>query len=72
MCECKPENELYYRNNNEYLGVREVFIGSSYDGYEGNLVICTGKKIKEYEKENILIKINYCPMCGKKLSDIDD
>ena len=67
MCEfC--EEEVLYRNNNEFLGVREVFI-DNYDKYKGNLVICTGKKIKEFEKETILIKINYCPRCGKKLGD---
>ena len=68
MCKCKTENELYYRNNNEFLGVREIFI-DNYGEYKGNLVICTGKKIKEYEKETILIKIKYCPICGEKLGD---
>ena len=53
MCKCKTENELYYRNNNEFLGVREIFI-DNYGEYKGNLVICTGKKNKRIRKRNYI------------------
>lgn len=60
MCEyCDQKyNEPFYANDKKLTGLR---ISSKYSQNNSIIVICGLVKC--------VVKINYCPMCGRKLGD---
>ena len=78
MCKYCEENEsLFYDRDSE--GIREVVLeqdgtmsicSNDYDREESKKAMAIGFSIDESAKMaqySISIKINFCPMCGKKL-----
>lgn len=64
MCGCCSENEsLFYRKSDvkNDLDRLELYIES-----DGSMMI-SHQNAYTFEQENINLKINYCPMCGRKL-----
>lgn len=64
MCEyCDEMKSIYWNDDYKVSTVREVYIEQ-----DGTLSISSNAS---YEDENydINIKINYCPSCGRKLSE---
>jgi len=59
-CEyCKNNKSLYFDSNNHNSNLREVYIED-----DGNMTVIPYL----YENtEMVQMKINYCPICGKKL-----
>lgn len=61
-CEyCKNNKSLYFDKSGKHPNLREVYIED-----DGNMTVspyfCD-------ETESVQIKINYCPMCGRKLEN---